>query len=106
MKDFPTKITSIEPIPIKKLGDEIIFVDGHTRAYAACVHGFSNIPVYWEYEELDWEAYEICVAWCKEEGIHRIADLKNRVISHREYKKLWYDKCAKMQKELKAKRAR
>lgn len=104
MQNFPSKLTSIKPIPIKKLDDQIIFVDGHTRAYAAFLHGFPEIPVYWEDEELDWEAYEICVEWCKEEGIHTIQDLKNRVISHQEYEKLWYERCAKMHKELKARR--
>lgn len=104
MKSFPSKPSSIEPIPIKKLGGQIIFVDGHTRAYAAFLMGFCEVTVYWEYEDLDWEAYEICVEWCKEEGIHIIADLKNRVISHREYEKLWYERCAKMQKGLEAKR--
>jgi len=104
MKDFPSKPASVEPIPIKKLRDQIIFVDGHTRAFAAFQRGFSKVPVYWEYEELDWEAYEICVGWCKEEGIHTIADLKNRVIPHQEYEKLWYERCAKMQKELESKR--
>jgi len=104
MKSFPSKPSSIEPIPIKKLRDQIVFVDGHTRAFAAFMCGVSEVPVYWEYEDLDWEAYEICVEWCKEEGIHTIANLKNRVISHREYEKLWYEKCAKMQEELETKR--
>jgi len=104
MKDFPSKQASIEPIPIKKLRDQIIFVDGHTRAFAAFQCGFSTVPVYWEYEELDWEAYEICVEWCKEEGIYTIADLKNRIVSHQQYEKLWYGRCAKMQKKLEDKR--
>ena len=78
MKNF--NANSIEPIPVKKLGDDIIFVDGHTRAFAAYLHGLKEIPVYWEYEELDWEAYKICVEWCKKEGIYTIADLENRVI--------------------------
>lgn len=104
MKNFPSKSTSIEPIPIKKLKDQIVFVDGHTRAFAAFQCGFPKVPAYWEYEELDWEAYEICVDWCKEEGIHTIANLRNRVIPQQEYEKLWYERCAKMQKELEAKR--
>jgi len=67
MKTFDSaRSESIEPIPIKKLGNDIVFVDGHTRAFAAFLHGFSKIPVYWETEELDWDAYEICVKWCKE----------------------------------------
>jgi len=104
MRSFPSELTSIEPIPIKKLGDQIIFVDGHTRAYAAFLRGFSEVPVYWEYEEEDWEAYEICVKWCTEEGIHTIMNLKDKVVSHRKYEKLWYERCAKMQKALERKR--
>jgi len=104
MKNFASKPSLMEPIPIKKLGDRTIFVDGHTRAFAALLHRFPKVPMYWEDEELDWEAYDVCIGWCLEEGIHTIADLKNRVISHQEYKKLWYGRCAKMQKELKAKR--
>lgn len=81
MKTFDlNRPETIEPIPIKKLGDEIIFVDGHTRAFVAFLCGISEVPVYWEDEELDWEAYKICVKWCKESGICRISDLKNRVV--------------------------
>ena len=96
----PSKPESIEPMPIKKLGDEIIFVDGHTRAFAAFLHNISEVPVYWEDEELDWDAYEICVRWCKKEGIHTIADLKNRVVSQDDYEILWYRRCEKMQQDL------
>ncbi|UCH32521.1 MAG: hypothetical protein JSV05_03845 [Candidatus Bathyarchaeota archaeon] len=104
MENFVSKPRLMEPIPIKKLGDQIIFVDGHTRAFAALLHRFPKVPVYWEDEELDWEAYEICVDWCKEEGIATIADLKGRVISHQEYEKRWYARCAQMQQDLQAKR--
>jgi len=94
----------VEPIPIKKLGNQVIFVDGHTRALAAFLLGLSEVPVYWEDEELDWEEYEICVEWCKEEGIYTISDLKNRIVSHKDYQVLWLDKCRKMQQDLEAKR--
>jgi len=90
----------IEPIPIKKLGNEIVFVDGHTRAFAAFLRDFPEVPVYWEDEELDWDAYEICVRWCKEDGIHTIADLKNRVVSQKDYETLWYARCEEMQRGL------
>jgi len=105
MKTFDAdKPASMEPIPIKRLGNEIIFVDGHTRAFAAFLHSFSDVPVYWENEELDWDAYEICVEWCRKEGIHTIADLKNRVVSQNDYEILWYKRCEKMQQNLEAKR--
>ena len=104
MKNFASKPSLIEPIPVKKLGDRIVFVDGHTRAFAALLHRFPKVPVYWEDEELDWEAYENCVRWCLEEGIYTIADLRSRVVSHQKYEKLWYERCGKMQKELEEKR--
>jgi hypothetical protein len=86
MKRFDVDdLESIEPIPIKKLGDNVIFVDGHTRAFAAFLYGVSEVPVYWEDEELDWDAYEICVEWCKENGIRTISDLKDRIVSQKEY---------------------
>jgi hypothetical protein len=94
-----SKLVRIEPVPIKKLGGQVVLVDGHTRAFAAFLLGFSEIPVYWEEEELDWDEYEICVAWCKEEGIHTIASLKERVISPMDYQVLWLDRCTGMQKE-------
>src|SRR4030042_2159937 len=94
----------VEPIPVRKLGNQVVFVDGHTRAFAAFLLGFSVIPVYWEDEELDWEEYEICVEWCKKEGIHIISDLKNRIVSPKDYQVLWLDRCERMQKDLEEKR--
>ncbi|MCW4051868.1 MAG: hypothetical protein NWE78_01495 [Candidatus Bathyarchaeota archaeon] len=104
MENFPSKPSLMEPIPIKKLGDKVIFVDGHTRAFAALLHRFPKVPVYWEDENLDWEEYEICVNWCKKDGILTIADLRTKVISHKEYEKLWYERCAKMQKNVERRR--
>jgi hypothetical protein len=102
-----SKNVDIEPIPVKKLEDQIIFVDGHTRALAALLLGLSEIPVYYwknEDEELDWDEYKVCIEWCKEEGIHQISDLKNRIVSHEDYQILWLDRCKKMQQDLEAKR--
>jgi 16S rRNA (guanine(1405)-N(7))-methyltransferase len=56
--------------------------------------------VYWENEELDWDAYEICVEWCKKEGIRTIADLKNRVVPQKDYETLWHRRCEEMQQSL------
>lgn len=105
MKNFvPDNSKLMEPIPIKRLGKEIVFVDGHTRAFAAFLHGFSHVTVYWEKEELDWDAYKICVEWCKKEGIYTIADLKGRVVPQVDYERLWYKRCEEMQQDLEAKR--
>jgi hypothetical protein len=95
---------STEPIPIKNLNGNIIFTDGHTRAFYAHQQGFDEIEVYWDEDELDWEAYQICVDWCKDAGIFTIADLENRIVNQQDYKKLWYDRCEKMQEELEEER--
>jgi hypothetical protein len=62
------------------------------------------VPVAWEEDELDWEAYEICVAWCEQEGVRTIADLCDRVVEPETYQVLWLDRCAAMHKELQARR--
>ena len=107
MKLFDSnKPESVEPIPIKKLENQIIFVDGHTRAFAAFLNNLAEVPVYWETDELDWDAYKICVKWCKKEGIHTIADLRDRIVPQRDYEILWYKRCERMQQDLEAKRKR
>jgi hypothetical protein len=105
MKGFnPQRPESLEPIPVKKLGNQIVFTDGHTRAFAAFLSGLSEVRVFWDEDELDWEAYEICVEWCKEEGILTIADLKGRVVAQKEYEELWLKRCEEMQQNLEARR--
>ncbi len=64
----------------------------------------SEVTVFWDEDELDWEAYEICVDWCKEAGIHTIADLKNRVVASEEYKVLWLRRCRDMHRDLEKRR--
>jgi len=91
---------------VARLGEDIIYTDGHTRAYAAFLRGHSEVNVYWDPDELDREMYEICVAWCKEEGIRAIRDLQGRVVSVDEYQTLWIQRCATMHREVRARRAR
>jgi len=103
MKSFDLlKPESLEPIPVLKLGNQIIFTDGHTRAFAAFLRGLSEVRVFWDEDELGLEEYAICVEWCKKEGIGTIADLKNRVVSPDEYEALWLKRYEKMQQDLKA----
>jgi len=102
MKTFPEAPELMEPIPVKKLGDKIILVDGHTKAFAAFLRGFSQVPVYWEDEELDWDAYRVCVEWCEKENIRTIADLKGRVVPEKDYEILWYKRCEELDNKLKA----
>ena len=97
---WPPRIEMLEPIPIKSLNGRVIYTDGHTRAFAAYRQGFAEIPVVWDEDELDWEAYQICVEWCLAEGIRTIADLEGRVIAPEPYEVLWHDRCRVMQETL------
>lgn len=94
----------MDPIPVKRLGDDIVMTDGHTRGFAAFLHGRQELPVVWDEDELDWEAYEICVAWCKEDGIRSVADLVGRVIGPAEYEERWLGRCRAMHRALEQKR--
>lgn len=95
---------AITPVPIKKLGKDTIYTDGHTRAFALAQQGEEEIRVFFDEDDMDWQAYEICVGWCKEEGIFRISDLADRIISPDDYEILWLRRCHLMQNELKANR--
>jgi hypothetical protein len=94
----------MEPIPVKRLGDDVVMTDGHTRGFAALLCGMRELPVVWDEDELDWEAYEICVAWCKADGIRSVADLVGRVIGAAEYEERWLGRCRAMHRELEQKR--
>jgi hypothetical protein len=96
--------SSLGPIPIKELDGEIIATDGHTRAFALHLKGAEEVDVEWEDLEWDWDAYRVCVAWCKEEGIRSMADLADRIIDSADYQVLWLERCRVMQEELEEKR--
>lgn len=98
------KPDSVKPIPVKKLGNRITFTEDHTVALAAFLRGVSEVRVYWEEDELDWDAYEICVAWCEKEGVRTIADLTSRVVPPEKYNVLWLERCRKMQQNLETER--
>ena len=59
-----------------------------------------EIPAVWDEDDLDWKAYEICVRWCKEEGIRTIADLASRIVDEENYEKLWFARCRRMHDQL------
>jgi hypothetical protein len=94
----------VQPIPVKDLGRLRVMTDGHTRAFAAYLTGLTSVPTYDDPDDLDWEAYQICVDWCRAEGIHSVADLAGRVVNAEDYEHLWYDRCREMQADLAKKR--
>lgn len=91
---------SLDPIPVKRVGDTVFFTDGHTRAYALMERGVDSVHVFWDEDDLDWLQYLVCVSWCEDAGIREIAHLRDRVVDHSTYRRLWYKRCDAMQKEI------
>ncbi|HBM80905.1 MAG TPA: hypothetical protein DD426_08715 [Clostridiaceae bacterium] len=89
----PSDPARFDPIPVKKLNGRTIMTDGHTRAIAAYLAGWDSVPVYWDTDELDMEAYALDVKWCDEEKIHSPAELAERIVPHKDYEELWYRRC-------------
>jgi len=88
------RATDLIPLPVKELDGKIVLTDGHTRACQAWLSGEKEIPVRWDQDDLDWDAYRIYVGWCLQEGILNIADLAKRVIPQDRYEVLWIQRCA------------
>ena len=95
----------LEPIPVKEIDGELVSTDGHTRGLAWHLRGYKEVQVEWEDTEMDWNAYRICVKWCKQVGITSIPDLAPWIINHDEYEILWLKRCRIMQEDLESKRA-
>jgi hypothetical protein len=91
---------NIPPIPIKKLDGCWVMTDGHTRAFAAYLAQLEKVPTVLDEDELDWEAYKICVDWCVEANIRTISDLAGRVIDPDAYESRWIARCKAMQNSL------
>ncbi|MHA1215519.1 MAG: hypothetical protein ACTSPG_09480 [Candidatus Hodarchaeales archaeon] len=97
---FSGCIDSLDPIPIKKLDNLLVATDGHSRLFFLWQCGYKKVRVVWEVDELDWKMYRICVDWCKNENITKIADLRSRIVNNEDYERLWINRCHEMQKEL------
>lgn len=85
-----------DPVPVKRFASRTVLTDGHTRALAAFRQGSGTICAYWETDELDWEAYQVCVQWCMDEGIQSVADLEERIVTEKQYEELWLKRCRAM----------
>ncbi len=107
MRDFaPVPSGRLPPIPVKDLRGKIVFTDGHTRALAALLGGLSEVRVFWDEDDMDWEVYEICVGRCDGEGINTIKDLSDMVAPPADHQRLWLNRCEETQQELEARRNR
>ena len=96
---------ALPPIPIKRLDGQLVATDGHTRGVALVRAGYEESWVIRDEDDLDWEAYRICVQWCLEAGISSMADLADRIVSPDAYQRLWLARCRGMHERLTERRS-
>jgi len=82
-----------EPVPVKKIGNDLFFTDGHTRAFILWENGIREINVYDDTDDLDWIMYLVDLEWCRDSRIQSIGDLRDRVVSEKDYREKWIDRC-------------
>jgi hypothetical protein len=95
---------ALPPIPIKRLDGQYVSTDGHTRGAALIRAGYEETWAVWDEDDLDWEAYRICVDWCRDAGISIMHDLVDRIVDPDAYERLWLDRCRRMHKQLEERR--
>ena len=89
----PMDLSNFDPIPIKQHNGMYVITDGHTRVTAAILAGLDTVPIVWDNDDLDMEAYGICINWCLEEGVNSPQDLVDRIIPQQQYELLWNKRC-------------
>lgn len=90
-KEF--NIDIFEPIPIKRLGQDMVMTDGHTRTTYLIQNGYKCIPTIEESDILDWEAYIINVNDCKERGVKSALDLLDYIVTNDFFRLNWDNYC-------------
>lgn len=91
---------NLKPVPIIKMEHLLVMTDGHHAVLAAYLNGKKQVPVYWDEDDLNLQAYSVCVKWCLDEGIHSVANLAHRVLSEDNYHILWLKRCYDLHKKL------
>ncbi len=90
---------NLEPLPVKRIGEELFFTDGHHRAFTLWKKGKDEVEVYEDEDDMDWLEYLICVDWCMEENIASIKDLEDKIVSEEKFQDLWIGRCQQMHDE-------
>ena len=91
-----SKQRQLPPVLVTHIDGELSLIDGHTRTYAAFENGASHINA--DVQDLaDIEGsralYEHIHRESPRLGIHSIADLRDRIVTPEEHRRLWIGYC-------------
>jgi hypothetical protein len=84
---------------VRRIDDDIVLTDGHTRAYTAFKCGLDKVAVCWDRDKSDIREYKLAVDHVRRHGVRTIGDCT--VLPHESYEKRWYMFCKQIQKDLK-----
>jgi hypothetical protein len=84
---------------VRRIDDDIVLTDGHTRAYTAFKYGLDKIAVSWDRDKCDIREYKLAVDHVRKEGVRTISDCI--VLPHERYEQRWYAFCKEIRKSIK-----
>jgi len=96
--------TRFGPLPVRTIGGNYTLTDGHHTAFVALLMGVSETRVWYDTDDMDWEAYERSVAECRTRGVRKLADLVGRLLTDRQYQEMWHGWCDEMHAQLEKER--
>ena len=85
-------IINLYPISILAVGNRLLIIDGHHRAYQALLAGQDTISAEFDRDGGD-ELYDLYAQACEERKICSVLDLKNHILPQDEYEAKWYNWC-------------
>jgi hypothetical protein len=86
-------VDDYEPVPVKRIGNDLFMTDGHTRAVVLWQLGVREIEAYDDADELDWFAYLEDLKWCRDGRVLTVVELAERIIPHDDYEVKWRGRC-------------
>ena len=95
----PDNMDIFEPLTVHDYGNgKYTLTDGHSRAYVAYKNGLTVIPIIYDNDEIvageiGQKLYRTDIEWCNRFSIYNISHLKYRIISNKDYQRLWIERC-------------
>lgn len=89
-----------DPVPVVEMDGDLVFTDGHTRAFLALLAGADELRVRRDDDDLPLALYRRCVEWCRDEEITVVGDLAGRTVNADTYEERWVDRCHEAAAEL------